>query len=56
MTPAEALNVIEQALNLANLKGVYSLPDANKVLLALNTFRNLEEVKASIPELTTVSE
>lgn len=56
MTPVEALNVIEQALNLANLKGVYSLPDANKVLVAINTFRNLEEVKASIPELTTVSE
>jgi hypothetical protein len=56
MTPAEALNVIEQAVNLANLKGVYSLPDVDKVLLALNTFRNLEEVKASIPELTAVSE
>ena len=56
MNPIEAVQVIEQALNVANLKGVYSLADANKVLVALNTFRNLEEVQASIPELTTVTE
>ena len=52
MTPVEAVQVIEQALNLANLKGVFSLADANKVLVALNTLHNLDEVKASIPELT----
>ena len=56
MNPIEAVQVIEQALNVANLKGVYSLADANKVLVALNTIHNLEEVKASIPELTTVTE
>ena len=53
MNPIEAVQVLEQALNAANLKGVYSLADANKVLVALNTIHNLDEVKASIPELVT---
>lgn len=53
MIPIEALQVIEQALNVATLKGVYSLADTNKILVALNTLQNLEEVKISLPELTT---
>ena len=53
MTPIEAVQVLEQALNVANLKGVYSLSDANKILVALNTVHNLQEVKASVPELET---
>lgn len=52
MTPIEAVQVIEQALNAANIKGVFSLADANKVLVALNTIHKLEEVQASIPDLT----
>jgi hypothetical protein len=37
MNTQEALNVIDQALNSANLKGVYNLKDANLIVQALNT-------------------
>jgi len=53
MTPLESVQVIEQALNVATLKGVYSLADTNKILVALSTLHNLEEVKISMPELVT---
>lgn len=45
MNPLEALQVIEQALNAANMKGAYTLTDVNQILMALNTIHNLEEIK-----------
>ena len=50
MKPTEALQVIEQALNAATLKGVYSLVDANTIVQALSVIQNLEEIKESLSE------
>lgn len=53
MTPAEAVKTIEQALNAATLKGVYTLADTNQILVALNVVHNLvpvEELKLEVAE------
>jgi ferric-dicitrate binding protein FerR (iron transport regulator) len=39
MDKQEAIKIIEQALNAANLKGVYSLEDVKLILNALNTIK-----------------
>jgi hypothetical protein len=53
MTPSEAVKTIEQALNAATLKGVYTLADTNQILVALNVVHNLvpvEELKLEVAE------
>jgi hypothetical protein len=53
MTPTEAVKTIEQALNAATLKGVYTLADTNQILVALNVVHNLvpvEELKLEVAE------
>ena len=54
MTPTEAVKTIEQALNAATLKGVYTLADTNQILVALNVLHSL--VPATEPTLEVVSE
>lgn len=44
MTKEQALQIIEQALNAANLKGVYSLSDTSAILRALNKVNELVEI------------
>jgi hypothetical protein len=39
MDKQEAIKIIEQALNAANLKGVYSLEDVKLILNALDTIK-----------------
>jgi hypothetical protein len=39
MDKQEAIKIIEQALNAANLKGVYSLEDIKLILNALDTIK-----------------
>lgn len=39
MTKEQALQIIEQALNAATLKGVYSLKDVETILQALNELK-----------------
>jgi ferric-dicitrate binding protein FerR (iron transport regulator) len=39
MEKQEAIKIIEQALNAANLKGVYSLEDVKLILNALDTIK-----------------
>lgn len=53
MTPTEAVKTIEQALNAATLKGVFTLADTNQILVALNVVHNLvpvEELKLEVAE------
>jgi len=53
MTPTEAVKTIEQALNAATLKGVYTLADTNQILVALNVVHNfipVEELKLEVAE------
>ena len=38
MTPTEAVKTLEQALNAATLKGVFTLADTNQILVALMFF------------------
>lgn len=40
MNTTEALSVIEQALNNANLKGVYNLKDSNLIVQSINIIYN----------------
>jgi ferric-dicitrate binding protein FerR (iron transport regulator) len=40
MDKQEAINILEQALNAANLKGVYSLTDIQTILTALEVIKN----------------
>jgi len=40
------LQVIEQALNVGNLKGAYSLTEANTIFIALNSLKNQVQVVA----------
>ena len=40
MNKQEAINILEQALNAANLKGVYSLADIQTILTALEVIKN----------------
>jgi hypothetical protein len=39
MPKEEAIKILEQALNAANLKGVFSLPDVQMILNALNALK-----------------
>jgi ferric-dicitrate binding protein FerR (iron transport regulator) len=39
MSKEEAIKILEQALNAANLKGVFSLPDVQMILNALNALK-----------------
>jgi hypothetical protein len=39
MSQEQALKTLEQAINAANLKGVYSLEDIKLILTALNTIK-----------------
>ena len=52
MNPTDAVKTIEQALNAATLKGVYTLADTNQILVAL--LHGL--VPATEPTLEVVSE
>jgi Ca2+-binding RTX toxin-like protein len=52
MNTQEALNVIDQALNSANLKGVYNLKDANLILQALNVI--FTELNKNNPQPTNL--
>lgn len=52
MNTQEALNIIDQALNNANLKGVYNLKDANLIVQALNVIFN--ELNKSNPQPTNL--
>lgn len=44
MTKEEAIKVLEQALNSANLKGVFTLNDASFIIKALNKVNELVEL------------
>lgn len=44
MTKEQALQIIEQALNAANIKGVYSLSDVATILQALTKVNELVEI------------
>jgi hypothetical protein len=39
MTKEEALNILEQAINAGNTKGVYSLADIRLIINALDTIK-----------------
>jgi ferric-dicitrate binding protein FerR (iron transport regulator) len=47
MTKEQALQIIEQALNAANMKGVYSLSDVSMILQALSKANELVEIVPS---------
>jgi ferric-dicitrate binding protein FerR (iron transport regulator) len=47
MTKEKALQIIEQALNAANMKGVYSLSDTSAILKALSKLNELVEIVPS---------
>jgi hypothetical protein len=47
MTKEKALQIIEQALNAANMKGVYSLSDVSMILQALSKVNELVEIVPS---------
>jgi len=47
MTKEKALQIIEQALNAANMKGVYSLSDTSAILQALSKINELVEIVPS---------
>lgn len=53
MTPTEAVKTLEQALNVATLKGVYTLADTNQLLVALNVIHGIVPVE---PTLEVVEE
>jgi ferric-dicitrate binding protein FerR (iron transport regulator) len=40
MDKAQAIQLLEQALNAATLKGVYNLQDVAHIINALNTLKN----------------
>jgi ABC-type sugar transport system substrate-binding protein len=44
MTKEEAIKVLEQALNAANLKGIFTLNDASAVIQALKKVNELIEL------------
>lgn len=44
MTKEEAIKVLDQALNAANLKGVFTLSDVSVILQALNKVNELVEL------------
>ena len=53
MNPTDAVKVLEQALNAATLKGVFTLADANQILVALNVVHGLvpvEELRLEVEE------
>lgn len=56
MKTAEALKILEQALNSANLKGVYTLQDANLIIQAFSLISEQlssnEKVLKPLEELT----
>ena len=39
MTKQEAINILEQAVNAGNLKGIYSLADITVIIEALNCIK-----------------
>ena len=47
MTKEQAIQIIEQALNAANMKGVYSLSDIYAILKALSKLNELVEIVPS---------
>ena len=47
MTKEKALQIIEQALNAANMKGVYSLSDVSMIIQALSKANELVEIVPS---------
>jgi hypothetical protein len=51
MKTTEALQILEQALNNANLKGVYTLQDANLIIRAFS----LISEQLSVPSLEEVT-
>jgi len=44
MTKEQAQNIIEQALNVAQAKGAFSLQDSRTILTALETLFSVKEV------------
>lgn len=55
MNPTDAVKTIEQALNAATVKGVYTLADTNQILVALNVLHNLVPASAT-PTLEVVED
>jgi hypothetical protein len=47
MTKEQSIQIIQQALNAANIKGVYSLSDASSILQALSKINELVEIVPS---------
>jgi hypothetical protein len=47
ITKEQAIQIVEQALNAANLKGVYTLSDASAIIQALNKINELVEIVPS---------
>jgi hypothetical protein len=50
MSPEQALQIVQQALDVATKNGVYSLSDANNIILALNSLNKL--VTDNLPDLS----
>jgi len=48
MTPTEAVKTLEQALNAATVKGVYTLADTNQILVALNVVHGIVPVESTL--------
>lgn len=47
LTKEQALQIIEQALNAATLKGVYNISDVSSIIQALNKINELVEIVPS---------
>jgi hypothetical protein len=52
MNPEQALQTVQQALDVATKNGVYSLADVNNILLALNSLNTL--VMDNLPDLSDI--
>jgi ferric-dicitrate binding protein FerR (iron transport regulator) len=48
MTLTEAVKTLEQALNAATVKGVYTLADTNQILVALNVVHGIVPVESTL--------
>ena len=56
MNPTDAVKTLEQALNAAALKGVYTLADTNQILVALSVVHGLVPATEPNPSLELVTE
>lgn len=53
MNPTEAITTLEQALNAAALKGVFTLADTNQILVALSVVHGLVPANELTPEVVS---